>query len=169
MVSLVKRRWYSAQKAEHWASGRILPDIPALISLFRSRRFLTVVAVNAMVAGGTVQCDHRLPTTAGDQPPRIEQEALVTTYVVTYDLVKEEDSADYAGLKADLIRFNGFKYQFSSWLIDTQISAESVIAALNAHLDNDDRIWVSELTSNRSFNKAFKGINDWLLNHPPDR
>ncbi|WP_182179292.1 hypothetical protein [Methylobacterium radiotolerans] len=93
----------------------------------------------------------------------------MATYVVTYDLRKEENSDDYKPLIEAIKKLNGHKYQLSAWLVSSNLGAKSVFDSLSAHIDKNDALWVSEFTSDNWYVGALAGTNDWLKKHPPRR
>jgi CRISPR/Cas system-associated endoribonuclease Cas2 len=90
-------------------------------------------------------------------------------FIVTYDLVKEESSADYKPLIDDLEARGGHRYQASCWLVDLNNTASEVYDHYKAMLDSNDKLMVSQLTRNHKQAVNFKGTNDWIKNHPPVR
>lgn len=90
----------------------------------------------------------------------------MTSYVVTYDLIKRKD---YQKLWDELEGLGGHRASLSFWLVNVSNTARELRVHLESFVDSDDRIWVSELTKNHSFNKALKGTNDWIEANPPAR
>ena len=93
----------------------------------------------------------------------------MTTYVLAYDLRNEKDSYDYEPLWEELKRLGGHKTQYSLWLIALNNTAIEVHDHFKNYLDNDDRLWVSELTKKNYYSNSIKGTNDWIKNNPPAR
>lgn len=93
----------------------------------------------------------------------------MTIYLLAYDLRKEQTSADYEPLWAELKRLGGHRTQYSLWLLDLNNTAKEVHDHFKRYLDSDDRLWVSELTKNHYYSNAMAGTNDWLAAHPPQR
>jgi CRISPR-associated endonuclease Cas2 len=91
----------------------------------------------------------------------------MTIYVITYDLNKEESSADYKPLIDRLEQLNCHRYQASSWLGDLNNTAKEVHDHLKTYLDDDDALWVSEVTKNYAHSKSKAGTTPWLKAHPP--
>lgn len=90
-------------------------------------------------------------------------------FILTYDLVKEESSADYKPL-IDNLRANGAqKYQESCWLVSHGSTAAQVYDHYNRFLDDDDKLMVAELTKAHKQGRNYKGTNDWIKNNPPVR
>lgn len=90
-------------------------------------------------------------------------------FIVTYDLVKEETSEDYKPLIKDLKDRGAHRYQFSSWLVNLNNTADEVHAHYRALLDSNDKLMVSELTRNHAQDLNFKGTNQWIKDNPPVR
>ncbi|MDP1963767.1 MAG: CRISPR-associated protein Cas2 [Reyranella sp.] len=93
----------------------------------------------------------------------------MTTYVITYDLNKEEDSADYKPLIDELKKLGAHRYQASSWLANLTGTTEVVHDHFKALMDSNDALWVSELTSVHHYSGARSGTTNWLKNNPPAR
>ena len=91
------------------------------------------------------------------------------SFIVTYDLVKEESSADYKPLIDDLKARGGQKYQLSSWLVNVDATAAAVYDHYNKMIDNNDKLMVLELTRNHKQGGNFQGTSDWILRNPPIR
>ncbi|WP_306257253.1 CRISPR-associated protein Cas2 [Pararhizobium sp. IMCC21322] len=89
----------------------------------------------------------------------------MTTYVFTYDLIKQKD---YPKLWDELKRLEAHRALNSFWLIDVDSTAKELGEHLRGFVDDDDRTWVSELTNKRSY-LAKNGTNDWLSSNPSDR
>ena len=90
----------------------------------------------------------------------------MTTYTVSYDLIKNKD---YPKLWAELERMKGHRTQESYWLVASSLSAHQLHAHLRTFVDSDDTLWVSELTRNAMYNNAKAGTNDWIARNPPAR
>ena len=89
----------------------------------------------------------------------------MATYVFTYDLIKRKD---YPKLWDELERLGAHRALNSFWLISVSNTAKELHEHLRKFVDDDDRIWVSELTKKRAF-MAKAGTNDWLKSNPSDR
>lgn len=90
----------------------------------------------------------------------------MTTYTVSYDLIKRKD---YPTLWEELERLGAHRALESFWLVAVNNTASELRDHLEAFVDEDDRIWVSELTKNQAFTKALVGTNAWLKANPPAR
>lgn len=90
----------------------------------------------------------------------------MASYVLTYDLNGNEASSAYAPLINELVRWGSFKYQFSAWLVHSVSEADAVLKHFSQFIDSNDRIWVSEFTSNWQ-STAMPGISEWIAAHPP--
>lgn len=86
----------------------------------------------------------------------------MTSYILTYDLVREESSAAYKPLIDELMKHGAHKYQMSTWLIALNNTATEVYDYFNQFLDANDKLMVSELTPNHKQARNFKGTNDWI-------
>lgn len=89
----------------------------------------------------------------------------MTTYLLSYDLIKRKD---YPKLWDELERLRGHRTLESLWLINMNKTAKEVYDHFSNFIDEDDRLWVSELTKNHHFG-AKSGTNDWLKKNPPSR
>lgn len=89
----------------------------------------------------------------------------MASYVLTYDLSGGEDAAAYRPLIAELQRLGSFKYQFSAWLIASTSTADEIYRYFLKYLDRNDRLWVSELTTNWQGNTP--GTAEWIKANPP--
>lgn len=90
----------------------------------------------------------------------------MTTYTVSYDLIKRKD---YESLWTELKRLGAHRTQASYWLVNLNNTAKEVHDHFKSFVDNDDKIWVTELTRNHMFSNANSGTNDWLAKNPPAR
>lgn len=90
----------------------------------------------------------------------------MTTYTVSYDLVKRKD---YQSLWDELDRLDAHRTQDSYWLVNVNNTAKELHDHLKSFADSDDRLWVSELTRNHYYSNARAGTNDWLKANPPSR
>ncbi|WP_312300124.1 hypothetical protein [Stutzerimonas nitrititolerans] len=90
----------------------------------------------------------------------------MTTYTISYDLIKRKD---YQTLWDELRRLGAHRTLESFWLINLNNTAQEVLAHFKQFVDSDDKIWVSELTRNHTFNLANAGTNDWLRQNQPSR
>ena len=93
----------------------------------------------------------------------------MTSYVVAYDLRNESGSQDYEPLWAELKRLGGHKTQLSLWLVAVENTAKELHDHMKQFVDNDDRIWVAELTKSHWFSNAIGGTNEWIKENPPSR
>jgi len=91
----------------------------------------------------------------------------MTTFTVSYDLIKRKD---YQTLWDELARLGAFRTQASYWLVNVNLpTAKQLHDHLKQYVDQDDRLWVSELTTNYWYSNALAGTNDWLKRNPPAR
>ncbi|TIN80717.1 CRISPR-associated protein Cas2 [Mesorhizobium sp.] len=93
----------------------------------------------------------------------------MTTYVLTYDLNKEETSDDYKPLIDELKRLKAHRYQFSAWLINLNNTAKEAHDHFKGLMDKNDALWVSELTKTSHYSGAKAGTTKWLEDNPPAR
>jgi hypothetical protein len=103
---------------------------------------------------GAAPCDLHRPT---DQ---------MTTYTVSYDLIKRKD---YPTLWAELARLGAHRTQASYWLVSVNKTAAELHDHLKSFVDEDDRVWVSELTKNHHYSNAMPGTTNWIKSNPPAR
>ncbi|MBF7685919.1 hypothetical protein I2F17_08835 [Acinetobacter sp. B10A] len=83
-------------------------------------------------------------------------------YIVSYDLIKEKN---YVRLEKAIlsIAFKAKKVLFTVWIIESNRTATNLVEALFQHIDNDDKILVSEINRDSI---SWVNINDaesnWL-------
>src|SRR3546814_19677 len=94
------------------------------------------------------------------------REVGMTTFTVTYDLIKTKD---YKKIWDELERLGGHRTCESYWLVSVNNTAKELADHLKKYMDSDDRVWVSELTKNHHYSNAKAGTNDWLKKNPPAR
>lgn len=90
-------------------------------------------------------------------------------FILSYDLVKEEDSSDYDALWAELKKWGGHRTQYSVWLVEDNSTAQDVHDHFKRLLDANDRLLVSELVDNHAYSNALKGTTNWIKQNPPRR
>lgn len=90
----------------------------------------------------------------------------MTSYTVSYDLIKRKD---YQSLWDELKRLGAHRTQDSYWLVSVSNTAKELHDHLKGFIDGDDKLWVSELTKNHYFSNANAGTNNWLKSNPPAR
>lgn len=90
----------------------------------------------------------------------------MTTYTVSYDLIKRKD---YQSLWGELERLGAHRTEASYWLVAVSNTAKELHDHLRKFVDADDRLWVSELTKNHYYSKAESGTNAWLGRNSPAR
>jgi hypothetical protein len=90
-------------------------------------------------------------------------------FILTFDLVKKESSADYRPLLHDLMSRGAHRYQLSSWLINLANTATEVHDHYRQFLHVNDKLMVSELTNNHKQDRNRKGTDHWIDDNPPCR
>lgn len=90
----------------------------------------------------------------------------MTTFVLTYDLIKRKD---YPKLWDELELLGGHRALASFWLLDLNHTAKEVHDHLKSFVDGDDKLWVSELTKAHHYSGANAGTNAWIAANPPAR
>jgi hypothetical protein len=80
-------------------------------------------------------------------------------FLVTYDLIKDKD---YKLLIGELERLDAHKALLSVWLVELNNTTAHVRDHLAGFIDEDDKLFVAEMTVKPSFTKAFKGTSAWL-------
>ena len=90
----------------------------------------------------------------------------MTTYTVSYDLIK---SKDYQTLWDELERLKAHRTEESYWLVAYNGTAKALHDHLKKFVDSDDKLWVSELTKNHYYSNAKGGTNAWITANPPAR
>ena len=83
----------------------------------------------------------------------------MTTFVITYDLIKLKD---YPKLWEELERLSAHRALKSFWLVNVPNTAKELHDHLKTYIDADDRLWVSELTKLHWFSNVKAGTNEWL-------
>jgi CRISPR/Cas system-associated endoribonuclease Cas2 len=91
----------------------------------------------------------------------------MATFTVSYDLIKNKD---YKGLCDELTRLGGHRAQLSYWLLNVNVeSARDLRDHLKGFVDDDDSLFISELTKNNAPLLCRPGTNNWLKANPPAR
>lgn len=87
-------------------------------------------------------------------------------FLVTYDLVgTRETSADYERLIARIKKYSNWgRVQKSVWLIQTVDSAVIVRDELRSYMDDDDRLFVIEVTGTAAWHRVICE-QEWLKNY----
>ena len=93
----------------------------------------------------------------------------MTSYLLSYDLRKEENSSAYDALWSELKDWGAQRTQYSVWLVEDNSTAKEVHDHFQKLLDDNDRLWVSELVKNSTYSNAVKGTKAWIRNNPPSR
>lgn len=91
----------------------------------------------------------------------------MTTFMVSYDLKKP--GKDYPKLWEELERLKAHRTLESFWLVSASNTAKEVHDHLKGFVDQNDSMWVLELTKSHHFSNARAGTNDWLKTNPPAR
>lgn len=91
----------------------------------------------------------------------------MATFILTYDLVGTPKN--YELLWAELKRLKAHRSLESFWLLKAANTAKEVRDHFAKLIDSNDRLWVSELTTQYDFVRANRGTNDWLRANPPAR
>lgn len=82
-------------------------------------------------------------------------------YSITYDLRKE--GQDYSGLIEKLESLTSHKYQQSSWIVKTSLTAKGLNDLLKPYIDINDWLLVIEVNNNKSGwlpKSSWTAIND---------
>ena len=75
----------------------------------------------------------------------------MASYLLSYDLMKEQTSADYVPLWNELKRLGAQKTQYSVWLINASNTAREIHDHFKKLLDTNDRLWVNEVVRNHYY------------------
>jgi hypothetical protein len=86
----------------------------------------------------------------------------MAAYLVAYDLIKDKD---YTKIINRMKALGGHKALLSTWLIDSQDTAEGLFNDLRSYLDKDDRLIVSRINTKATKTFAYPGTRDWLASH----
>ena len=84
----------------------------------------------------------------------------MTVYIVSYTL--KQPGQDYQSLYDALEALNAHREQESFWLVNVSDTAKVLHNHLKGVMDENDRLWVSELTTKNFYSGAKQGTNDWL-------
>jgi CRISPR/Cas system-associated endoribonuclease Cas2 len=84
----------------------------------------------------------------------------VPAYLVSYDLMKNKD---YKRLTDELVRLDAHKALLSVWLLNLMDErASDVRDHLKRFVDEDDKLFVAEITKNAAGWMAFEGTAAWI-------
>lgn len=88
----------------------------------------------------------------------------MTTYIVSYDLIKEKD---YPKLIEELEKYESCKPLLSVWVIVTEQSAVEIRDHLKNFIDENDKLLVVQVTSPGvgAWRKLGSSISEWLKKH----
>jgi hypothetical protein len=92
------------------------------------------------------------------------REKIMAFYVVTYDLVKKNES-EYQELWDELDSLDSVKTQDSVYLVASSDTQREMFDRLRAHVQENDRLMVVTFSKRPSYKKALKGTNDWIEKH----
>lgn len=70
-------------------------------------------------------------------------------YIITYDLNKEWQ--DYPSLINAIKQYKYINWMKSVWFIKTDSTATEINTNLTKYIDNNDRLFISEITSNMNW------------------
>lgn len=88
----------------------------------------------------------------------------MTKFVVSYDL---RNRKDYQTLWDEMDRLGGHKPLQSVYFLDVIAdNAEALRDHLANFIDSDDQLIVVEFSKKPSHQRASKGTNDWIKDHP---
>lgn len=88
-------------------------------------------------------------------------------YLTTYDLIaKDGETRDYQPIWDAIDTFPNFQVLYSVFLVEAP-SAASIESALVAVLRKTDRYFIDRVRPSEHKYRAMKGVNDWLVAHPP--
>ena len=87
----------------------------------------------------------------------------MATYIVTYDLRKEESSASYQKL-LELIKEGGVWARLggSSYLIESNCSPVDLRDKYRIAIDKDDKLYVGEVTAPAAWIGYTNDVTDWI-------
>jgi hypothetical protein len=85
----------------------------------------------------------------------------MAVHMISYDLIKRKDYPElWKAIALYSVRTNVLK---SQWIVVTAHSAEQVFDTLRPHIDNDDKLLVTELKGLwKCTNSLGKPVTDWL-------
>lgn len=80
----------------------------------------------------------------------------MNNYLITYDLNKQ--GQDYANLINAIQNYNNIHVMYSVWFIKSNKTATEINNELLNYIDENDRIFVSEITNNKNW---YLKQDDW--------
>jgi hypothetical protein len=84
----------------------------------------------------------------------------MANFVVGYQLNKQKD---YPELWDELKRLDGHKAMNSFWLVDVNVpDANRLMRHLTTYVDQDDMLFVSEITEKPAAKKCYQGTQAWI-------
>lgn len=91
----------------------------------------------------------------------------MSVFLVTYDLIKPETSADYEDLIDQIKSYDSWaKPMFSTWLIKSEKMTETIFEELSAHTDSNDKLLVVNITNDSWWSKKLSSdVVTWMKNN----
>jgi len=91
----------------------------------------------------------------------------MSVFLVTYDLMKPETSADYENLIAQIKSYQSWaKPEYSTWLIKANKETQTIFNELSAHLDSNDKLLVVDVTNDSWWGKNLSSdVFTWMKNN----
>jgi hypothetical protein len=81
-------------------------------------------------------------------------------YLISYDLIGKKTIEEYETLIVELQRLGAKKVLYSEWVWKSNNSSDEIREHLRQFMHANDRILVSEITSNWASNNAMININN---------
>lgn len=91
----------------------------------------------------------------------------MSVFLVTYDLMKPETSADYNDLIDQIKSYDSWaKPEYSTWLIKASKTTQTLFNELNVHTDNNDKLLVIDVTNDPWWSKNLPAdVLTWMKNN----
>jgi hypothetical protein len=91
----------------------------------------------------------------------------MSVFLVTYDLMKPETSADYEDLIDQIKSYDAWaKPEYSTWLIKADKATKTVFDELSEHTDSNDKLLVVNITGDPWWSKQLPAdVVAWMKNN----
>lgn len=91
----------------------------------------------------------------------------MSVFLVTYDLMKPETSADYEDLINKIKSYTSWaKPEYSTWLIKSDKTTQTIFDELAQHTDSNDKLLVVNITNDSWWSKKLPAdVVTWMKNN----
>lgn len=87
------------------------------------------------------------------------------SHLITYDLIGPKNR-DYENISEKIKNFPRWAHVLeSAWIVKSEKSTKEIRDELLSFMDNNDRLFVSQLTGQCSWNNLNNELSHWLHNH----